>query len=269
MQLLHCKQYNRGNSHQPPLVMLHGFLGSSDDWQDFALSLPKNIGCYAIDLPGHGKSINIELSADDAFAQCSQLIAATLEKQGLSQYILLGYSLGGRIALYHACQYPDKIKGLILESCHFGLSDAKQKQQRILSDNTWADRFSTDNLTDVLLHWYQQDVFTSLTESQKQNLIIMRSQLNGAAIGKMLLATSLGKQTCLAVKFATLNIPSYYFFGEKDFKYQAIANKFKQLCSHLTTLKVTQSGHNIHFEQPKIFTNKIVEIYAQLLANKN
>lgn len=244
--------------------MLHGFLGASDDWQAIAQKIPKSISCYAIDLPGHGQSKNIKLTQASGFAQCSELLSTTLTKHGITDYILLGYSLGGRIALYHANQKPENIKALILESCHFGLNDDTQKQQRILSDKRWANRFSSHYLPDVLNDWYQQNVFSSLDAKQKESLITLRSQLMGEAVGKMLLATSLGKQDYLAKKFAMTKIPSYYLFGEKDIKYQGIAHKFKQLCPHLNTVKLSQSGHNIHFEQPDRFSEKIIEIYTQL-----
>ncbi len=261
---LYCRQFNQGTSDYTPLVMLHGFLGDSTDWQAIATQLPKNISCYGIDLPGHGKSKNIVLDHNAGFAQCSEMIATTLAQQGISTYILLGYSLGGRIALYHASQKPQQVKGLILESCHWGLDDNKLKQQRLINDTIWADKFATQHLPNVLTSWYQQDVFNSLNAQQKKSLITMRSQLNGNAISNMLLATSLGKQENLAKKIVKTNIPSYYFFGEKDFKYQNIAIELQQIYSRLNTIKFYQSGHNIHFEQPESFVSKLKEVYSQL-----
>ncbi|MDE1480823.1 alpha/beta fold hydrolase, partial [Xenorhabdus bovienii] len=81
------------------LVWLHGFLGKGDDW------LPVVNACdqYAsliIDLPGHGNSVDITVQG--GFAEVSELLNATLSERQIDDYWLIGYSLGGRIAMYHA-----------------------------------------------------------------------------------------------------------------------------------------------------------------------
>ena len=245
-------------------MMLHGFLGESSDWQAIAKTIPKEIGCYAIDLPGHGKSASIELNSALGFKQCSNLISSTLLKQGISEYILVGYSMGGRIALYHATHKSEHIRGLILESCHIGLTNLEEKQERLLNDTYWAQKFSSEHLPEVLKSWYQQNIFNSLTFQQKETLIAMRSQLNGDIIGKMLLATSLAKQEFLAEKLTKSQIPSYYLYGKKDNKYQNIAKEFKEISPQLQTVEFLQAGHNIHFEQSEVFSEQIIKLYIQL-----
>src|SRR5689334_17350674 len=89
-----------------PFVFLHGFLGNSQDWQEVASKLLAT--CIAFDLPGHGASAFTE----DFFLAFHQ---ATKE---FPPFHLVGYSMGGRLALQFAAKYPEKINKLTLLSAH-------------------------------------------------------------------------------------------------------------------------------------------------------
>ncbi|XBS68617.1 alpha/beta fold hydrolase [Acerihabitans sp. KWT182] len=107
-----------GKAGRPWLIWLHGLLGSGADW---APVLPYFDGWpqAALDLPGHGASCAI---APESFAAVSQGLAHTLASLGIEHYILIGYSLGGRIALYHACRNsPAGLRGLFVEGAHPGV----------------------------------------------------------------------------------------------------------------------------------------------------
>ncbi|MGT4622887.1 alpha/beta fold hydrolase [Edwardsiella ictaluri] len=95
----------------PTLVWLHGFLGSHREWLAQAQALPQ----YAhvlIDLPGHGDSA--ALTVDD-FARCDAALRDTLRAAGVTSYGLIGYSLGGRLAMYHGCQGASGLWALAVE----------------------------------------------------------------------------------------------------------------------------------------------------------
>ena len=85
-----------------PLVLLHCLLGDSGDWQPVIDRLPA-IHCIALDLPGHGS--HSTLTVDD-FEQSHQWLCRELASRGIEHYLLVGYSLGGRLALYHASREP-------------------------------------------------------------------------------------------------------------------------------------------------------------------
>lgn len=95
----------------PTLVWLHGFLGNHREWLAQAQALPQ----YAhvlIDLPGHGDSA--ALTVDD-FAQSDAALRDTLRAAGVTSYGLIGYSLGGRLAMYHGCQGAPGLWALAVE----------------------------------------------------------------------------------------------------------------------------------------------------------
>lgn len=94
-----------------PLVLLHGLLGDSGDWQPVIDRLPA-IRCIALDLPGHGQHSALNVSD---FEQSHQWLVAELASRNIERYLLAGYSLGGRLALYHASREPAGLRGLLLE----------------------------------------------------------------------------------------------------------------------------------------------------------
>ena len=67
---------------RPTLVLLHGFLGDSEDWLPLVSLLEEDFYLVAVDLPGHAKSLNVELSDDKAFALFSDLLDLTPASAG-------------------------------------------------------------------------------------------------------------------------------------------------------------------------------------------
>ncbi len=82
--------------------------------------------------------------------------------------------------MFHACQHPAGLCGVVIEGGHPGLQDADARQARLASDRRWAARFRSEPLENVFADWYQQPVFASLTDAQREALITLRSQNNGA-----------------------------------------------------------------------------------------
>lgn len=234
------------------LIFLHGLLGTRDDWQKVIKNLP-HFRCIALDLPFHGEAKHIEV-AD--FNETSQYLAQQIKSAVNNEpYFLIGYSLGGRIALHYTLQsHVDKgyLQAVILEGANFGLTSEAEKQARWNNDQKWAQRFMEDAPKSVLDDWYQQPVFAHLTETERTKLIEKRKSNCGANIGKMLLATSLAKQDNFSKKVRLNSDKFFYFCGEKDQKFQALAQTHQV---NLTT--IPNAGHNAHSENPIFFAKKL------------
>ncbi len=236
------------------VVFLHGLLGSGEDWQSCLATLP-NINTLCIDLPGHGGS---QAQACLGFESCCALIAQTIRRQIGSErpVLLVGYSLGGRIAMYGAAFglfHGVNLQGLLIEGGNFGLDDDAQRSARWHSDNAWAQRFEQQPIADVLNAWYQQAVFSSLNDAQRQTLVEKRSANLGAAIAMMLRSTSLAKQPHLLAPLLRCGFAAHYICGIKDQKFSAIARQ-----SGLSFSQVDGAGHNVHHEQPNAFADLVL-----------
>lgn len=257
--ILHTHNLPGRDPSRPCLVWLHGFLGSSGDWRhDPALfaDWPQ----LWVDLPGHGASVDCLC---DGFAGLNALLTATLAHEGVVDYWMVGYSLGGRVAMYHACQHPVGLQGIIVEGGNPGLSTEHERQQRRRADEQWAARFADEPLRQVLADWYQQPVFAGLSDRTRAKLIDQRSRNNPAALSAMLRNLSLGAQPPLYQALAQLPTPFHYLCGERDSKFQAIARDLGAPY-HL----IPDAGHNAHRDNPAAFAACITSVLRQYTEEK-
>ncbi|TCL07232.1 2-succinyl-6-hydroxy-2,4-cyclohexadiene-1-carboxylate synthase [Sodalis ligni] len=245
-----------GEAGRPWLVWLHGLLGSGDDW---APVLPYFDGwpMAAPDLPGHGASCSM---SPEGFAEVTQGLAQTLASLDIERYILIGYSLGGRIALYHACRdRPAGLRGVFVEGAHPGLASPEARADRLRHDRAWAQRFAQQPLGQVLDDWYRQPVFADLSDAQRRELVALRRHNQGTAIASMLDATSLARQPDLLPSLQTLSLPFGYLCGERDAKFSTLARQGGLPCS-----LVPGAGHNAHRAEPAAFAAELLSLLAPL-----
>ncbi|OOF45641.1 2-succinyl-6-hydroxy-2,4-cyclohexadiene-1-carboxylate synthase [Rodentibacter trehalosifermentans] len=241
------------------IIFLHGLLGTGYDWQKVIENLP-HFCCIPLDLPFHGKAKNIEVSHfNDTAKYLSEQIKTVVNNE---PYVLVGYSLGGRVAMYYALEaHVEKgnLQAVVLEGANLGLKTEEEKQARWQNDAQWATRFAKEAPEKVLKDWYQQPVFSHLTADERAKLIEKRKANCGENIGKMLLATSLAKQPDFREKVRSSSLPFFYFCGEQDSKFQTLAQA-EQL--NLTT--IAHAGHNAHLENPTLFAKKLDSLISKL-----
>jgi 2-succinyl-6-hydroxy-2,4-cyclohexadiene-1-carboxylate synthase len=198
-----------------PVVFLHGFLGHPSDWDRVIAHLP-DIPTITIELPGHGNS---PFAQEFSFPLPSQT------------FHLVGYSMGGRLALSYAKKFPERIASLTILSAHPGLKTKEEKTSRLQEDAKWAERLLTLPIDEFLIQWYDQPIFYSFKPD-----FSMRCKHNPKRLAKTLLYYSLGRQTFYRPKEAL------YLVGEKDEKYRAI---------HPEAVVIPKAGHMIHLENPE------------------
>lgn len=237
-----------------PIVFLHGLLGSQQDWQpvlDILQNFPK-IRPLTIDLPFHGRSEHITC-AD--FAELRMQLHTTLEKAiGSQLFYLVGYSLGGRAALdYSLNQDNPNLLGTVLEGANIGLSSEQERNARWQNDCRWAARFRQELLTNVLVDWYQQAVFSDLTFAERERYIQARLDNSGERIAQMLEATSLAKQPNYVEQVKQTDKNILFFIGEKDKKFRQMAEQYQ-----LPLQIILNSGHNTHRGNAGDFVEKLV-----------
>ena len=137
-----------GDSSHPPILFIHGFMGSHHDWDQDIDTLSLQYYCISFDLPGHGQSPPMPtLSLNDL----SQLIAESVIKPLQTPIILAGYSLGGRVALSITSQYPNLIKECVIESAHPGLDTSQEKTLRLTLDQRRSEQLRSGSFKDFLM----------------------------------------------------------------------------------------------------------------------
>ncbi|KEQ18671.1 hypothetical protein GZ78_00650 [Endozoicomonas numazuensis] len=258
-----------------PLVLLHGFLGDSSDWEALARNLENDLYLVAVDLPGHGKSRDIKVSQDNAFEAFSDLLRQTLSQLGLSQYSLLGYSLGGRLAMSHLVQETEAVDRLLVESSHPGLEDEAERKARWKNDQGWAEQFRNNPLSEVLQRWYHQPIFADLNSRERERLMQHRCNSHQVEISstEQEAATESGESLAYALEAFSLSRQpefwgmlnrtsgaSHYFCGERDLKFQAIAHRLLEMGCFHGIHEIKEAGHNIHREQPEVMAKMIRQL---------
>src|SRR5215218_551890 len=149
-----------GDRRSPSVLFLHGFMGSSVDWQDVAAAIGDRAFCITPDLPGHGASLGLtpESYSIDGIARAAIHVLDRLEGE---RPVVAGYSMGGRLALYLALRFPERCAGLFLESASPGLESAGERAARRAADESKAGRLESGNFELFLEDWYHQPLFTS------------------------------------------------------------------------------------------------------------
>ncbi|XP_058112414.1 protein PHYLLO, chloroplastic isoform X2 [Magnolia sinica] len=245
---LQVRDVGRNSITDKTVIFLHGFLGTGEDWVPIMKSLSANTRCISIDLPGHGKS-HIQRHADIEAKQ--ELISIELVADMLSKLIhdinpgkvvLVGYSLGARIALYMALRCNEKIDGAVIISGSPGLKDEAQRNMRAAQDDSRAHHLITHGLLCFLDTWYRGELWNrSLWDDLK--------------------------------KFKK---PFLFIFGENDRKFKEIA---QQMCSEICLesetegnqdertyemIQIPDCGHAVHLENPLPMINAIRKFLYKL-----
>ncbi|MCL1144223.1 2-succinyl-6-hydroxy-2,4-cyclohexadiene-1-carboxylate synthase [Shewanella gaetbuli] len=248
-----------GDPTLPALVLLHGFMGAKEDWQALMPKLSQRFHCIVIDLPGHGT--NQYALSTPGLTEAAAHVLQKVNNLGYQQFHLVGYSLGGRIALHIAQLQPEALLSLTLESANPGLLTEAEKQQRLAHDNRWAEKLLNLPFKQFLQLWYQQAVFADLTEQQRQWLIEKRAWNNPQHLHQCYQATSLGLQADCRQVIKQLNAPCQIVVGEQDHKFTHLARQWQAELANATLLQLTvipNVGHNIHSMLPQIFCDVLL-----------
>ncbi|WP_235753913.1 2-succinyl-6-hydroxy-2,4-cyclohexadiene-1-carboxylate synthase [Psychrobacillus sp. INOP01] len=256
---IHFNRYNKGAKER--IVFLHGFTGSTHTWDEVISFLPNTFDMLTIDLIGHGETSKPKDSARYAVEEQIADLHSLFQQLQWSNFTLVGYSMGGRLALSYANQYP--IKGLILESSSPGLTDKKERLNRKQSDEQLADRILKEGLTSFVDFWEGIPLFHSQRQLtlEKQQLI-RQERLAGSEIG---LANSLrgfgtGVQPSYWNNLQEIVTPTFLITGELDEKFSKLAKKMEKYLPNVAHKEIRDVGHAIHVENPELFATIVEDI---------
>ena len=255
----------------PTLVMLHGFTGSAAGWGSHLDTLAAyGLRVIALDLPGHGQS---DVPADPqryAIEYCQQDILAALLKLGVSrgEATLLGYSMGGRIALYTA--FSGFFRALILESASPGLADPAEREQRRINDEALAASIERDGVPAFIDHWEKLPLFASqstLPPEAREALRRQRLSNRASGLAQSLRSVGTGVQPSLYARLPALHIPVLLIAGELDMKFTAIARSMAQALPQSQLRIVPGAGHTVHLERPEEFDSLVGDFSLSLISS--
>ena len=250
-----------GSPENPALLMLHGFLGSGQDFGLVLSKLSQHFYCIAPDLPGHGQTLT--QTDNYRFVKTTQTLLSLIDSLKIEQVYLLGYSMGGRLALYSAYHFPERFIRVILESASPGLKTEQERQERVKKDWAIAQQIETTPLPEFLAHWYKNPLFHSLkTHPELYQAMLMRRQNNHSTeLANALRGFSTGNQPALWKNLSKIKTPLLLLVGDHDKKFVSIAREIAEVCpQNSATVKIFSScGHNVHLESPGQYVQSVVQ----------
>jgi len=242
------------------LVLVHGFMGSPDDWEEWLPRWAARRPCLRIELPGHGE----DRSSDHVdFAATVAAVGAIIARQGRPADVI-GYSMGGRLALGASLRNPRQVRRLVLISASPGLTTGHEREARAHADDRLAAQLEAGGLPRFVRDWYDLPLFESLRArpALRRSLEQRRGAGDASALAAALRGLTVGRQPSYWENLPGLPMPVLWVAGERDPKYRALLARAAGLCPQGQLLIVPTAGHMPHLEHPDFCGTRVKAFLA-------
>lgn len=251
------------HSSGEPLVLLHGFSGRSQNWGAHLPVLASHFTVIRIDLLGHGRTESPADPTRYAVESAAADLIAILNALNLPSVYMLGYSMGGRLALYTALKYPQRINHLVLESASPGLKTDAERAARIAQDEALAARIETEGIEAFADYWTDLPLFATQSPEVRQRLHHQRLYNNPLGLANSLRGMGTGAQPSLWNALPALEIDTLLLCGTLDAKFSAINTEMHTLIPRSTLVTIPGAGHTIHADHPQRFQTEVLRFLAE------
>src|SRR5581483_202586 len=139
------------------VTLLHGFTLGGASWDDLTSRMPPDWRWIAPDLRGHGEAPIDDCTMD----RCAADLVALWDHLGVERSHVVGYSMGGRLALHVAVRLPERTRSLLTIGAHAGL-DPDARRARRQDDEALAERIEREGVESFLSYWEGLPMFAGL-----------------------------------------------------------------------------------------------------------
>ncbi len=236
--------------------MLHGAVGSAADWRAFgarmaerkvgtrAVDLWRFLDCAPMSLTGFGAALNADVQ----------------DSSGNKPRVLIGYSMGGRLALHALLENNHPWSAAVIISAHPGLESEAERVSRRERDAAWASRSLTDSWSSFLDDWNEQPVLQGPTirDVQRDSRLALRRR----EIARSFMDWSLGAQEPLWDRLSDIKIPVLWVAGENDETYAAIAHCAAGLMPGARAAIAPDCGHRVPWQAESWLVDQVAGFLA-------
>lgn len=236
-----------------PLVLLHGFTGSTATWDYLRSRLESSHRVIAIDLPGHGRSSSPSDASRYSLDRLADDLITVFDALGLTSVALLGYSMGGRAALRFAVRHPDRLSALILESTSPGIEDLERRSERIAADNALAELIEKSGIEAFVSKWEKLPIWKTqeaLHEDVRNSLRTQRLRNDPRGLANSLRGAGAGVDPDVLNQLHRITAPTLLLAGELDSPYVAFARRLESGLPRAEVRLIPNAGHAAHLENP-------------------
>jgi 2-succinyl-6-hydroxy-2,4-cyclohexadiene-1-carboxylate synthase len=226
------------------IYALSGFLGLPSDWN--GMSFEKQLE-------------HREIIPKPSLREWAEHFNQNIKNDGAEKRVLIGYSMGGRLAMHALIDEPSLWHAAVIVSSHPGLIDHKERLARQIQDIKWAERFEKEPWQNVMREWNAQEVFAGSSGFERFEHDYSRHSLS-----KILQHFSLGRQENLRSKLHHLSVPVLYVSGQKDLRYCALANECAQNNSNAKLWIAPEAGHRVPWQQSIAFQQQVTNFMKEV-----
>jgi 2-succinyl-6-hydroxy-2,4-cyclohexadiene-1-carboxylate synthase len=228
----------------PFITYLHGFTQTKESWLPVIEQLEQDRSHCLLDAPGHGMSTD----GQRTLPQVGTDVAETMNTG-----ILVGYSMGARIALHVALQHPEKVTALVLISGTGGIDDAPGRSARCASDELLAQRIADIGVAPFINEWLANPMFSGLSTELAD--LPSRCRNTPQGLGDSLRYAGTGTQEPLWNQLSNITMPVLLIAGEHDQKFVNNAQRMNDLLPNSELHIMKNVGHTSHLEDVFQFSN--------------
>jgi 2-succinyl-6-hydroxy-2,4-cyclohexadiene-1-carboxylate synthase len=240
-----------------PLLILHGFTGATTSMAPVAEGLAGGHLAVSVDLLGHGRSDAPREIAPYSMSRCVAQLRELLERLELPRVHLLGYSMGGRVALAFCAAHPERVRSVLAIGASPGIAEPAARAQRRRDDEALADRIEQQGLAAFVDAWMAQPLFaTQRRRLSARSLAAARAQRlenRPHGLANSLRGMGTGAQPPLHTRLEALDVPVCLVAGADDGKFGAIAEALAARLRRGRVARIAEAGHAAHLENPRAF----------------
>jgi 2-succinyl-6-hydroxy-2,4-cyclohexadiene-1-carboxylate synthase len=227
----------------PELVLLHGFTNTGASWDQVVAALPERYRPLAPDLRGHGaasgtRPVSLAAVLDDLSALAT------------GPCTLVGYSMGGRIALHVALALTEQVRRLVLIGASPGIALPAARAQRTAADERLAAEVEQMTIEAFAQRWAQTAVLADQPAAIQASVHADRLRNTPAGLAEALRGLGTGALPSLWGRLRQLTVPVDLVVGERDAKFRAIAEEMAGGLPRASLHVVSDAGHAVHLEAP-------------------
>ena len=228
------------------MLFIPGFMQRGDAWRPVAELLPERYPSELLDHAEHsfeGRMGEIEEAGAD---------------------VLVGYSLGGRLALRAALRSPGSYNALVLAGATAGIEEGPMRVQRVEADEKLASWMEAMPIEDIVALWERQPLFADQRETLVETQRPGRLSHDPRELALLLRTAGQGALEPVWHELRTLDVPLLAIAGARDEGYTAAAKRIAQTAPNARAAVVEDAGHAAHLQRPDEVARLITEFLDQL-----
>jgi 2-succinyl-6-hydroxy-2,4-cyclohexadiene-1-carboxylate synthase len=182
--------------------------------------------------------------------------------------VLVGYSMGGRLALRAALADPAAYRALVLLGATPGIENEKRRRARKATDEELAAWMERSPIVHVVNHWERQPVFRTQSWDVVERQRLGRLSHDPGKLAGLLRATGQGVLPPVWDDLDKLTMPVLAAAGDRDDKYADIAQRMAEALPNGRAVRIPGVGHAAHLEDPEAFADLLLDFLDEHLGQR-